>query len=204
MEPIGSLKLPLFVGGIAILLLFVILIFFPTPAVSAQRSFHDASVEPVKSASPPERASSEIPIRLKIPEINVDAALEFVGLTPQGEVGVPQGATNAAWFDQSVIPGEEGTAVIVGHFGWKDNIPAVFDDLSKLHVGDKLYVEDQTGTTTVFVVREIRTYGEHDDASSVLTSTDGNAHLNLITCEGVWNKLSQNYSDRLVVFTDKV
>src|SRR3989344_2613905 len=32
---------------------------------------------------------------------------------------------------------------------------------------------------------------------------DGAAHLNLITCEGAWDKVSRTYSQRLVVFTDR-
>jgi len=34
-------------------------------------------------------------------------------------------------------------------------------------------------------------------------SSDAKAHLNLITCEGVWDKVSKSYSKRLVVFTDR-
>jgi LPXTG-site transpeptidase (sortase) family protein len=118
-------------------------------------------------------------------------------------VGVPKGPTNAAWFDFGPRPGDSGSAVIVGHEGWKDGIAAVFDDLYKLHTGDRVYVEDGRGTITAFVVREVRTYDQNGDASDVFGLNDGKAHLNLITCEGVWNKTQKSYSNRLVVFTDK-
>jgi LPXTG-site transpeptidase (sortase) family protein len=144
-----------------------------------------------------------VPVHLTIPRIGVDAAVEFVSLTPEGAMAVPKGPANAAWFEPGPRPGEEGSAVIAGHFGWKDGIPAVFDDLHTLQKGDKIYVEDETGTTTVFVVRELRRYGEYEDAPDVFSSSDGKAHLNLVTCEGIWNKSSKSYSKRLVVFADK-
>jgi LPXTG-site transpeptidase (sortase) family protein len=99
-------------------------------------------------------------------------------------------------------PGETGSAVIAGHYGWRKGAPAVFDGLRALAKGDKLFVEGRDGIAVVFIVRKVMTYGENDDASDVFGSSDGRAHLNLITCEGVWNKASGSYSNRLVVFAD--
>jgi len=150
-----------------------------------------------------EQPRQGLPIRLKIPKINVDTALEYVGLTPEGDIGVPTDPFNAAWYELGPRPGEKGNAIITGHFGWKNGISAVFDDLYKLTKGDKIYIEDETGTTTTFVVRESRRYVPKADASYVFISNGENSHLNLITCEGVWNKDQKSYSKRLVVFTDK-
>jgi LPXTG-site transpeptidase (sortase) family protein len=150
-----------------------------------------------------EKTKSDLPTRLMIPEINIDAAVEDVGLTPQGSMAVPAGPTDVAWFDLGPRPGENGSAVIAGHEGWKDGIWAVFDDLYQLHIGDKVYVEDEGGATTTFVVSGIQTYDQNGDASEVFSSSDGKAHLNLITCEGTWNAAEKSYSNRLVVFTDK-
>ncbi len=96
-----------------------------------------------------------------------------------------------------------GSAVMAGHYGWLNNSPAIFDNLSKLQTGDKVYIEDDKGLVISFVVREIRSYDPKADATDVFSSSDGKSHLNLITCEGIWNKASGSYSKRLVVFTDK-
>lgn len=143
------------------------------------------------------------PVRLKIPSINVDSSFEYVGLTPQGAVGAPKDFSKVAWFDLWPRPGENGTAIISGHFGIKNNQPSVFDNLHKLRPGDKLSVEDDQGIITTFVVRESRRYDPTAQAPEVFSSTDNNSHLNLITCEGVWDEVSKSYSKRLVVFTDK-
>ncbi|HBM45990.1 MAG: Peptidase C60 sortase A and B [Parcubacteria group bacterium GW2011_GWF2_38_76] len=144
-----------------------------------------------------------LPISLKIPKIGVDAIVEQVGITSQGEIGVPKGPTSVAWFELGPHPGENGSAIITGHYGWKDGIVAVFDNLYKLQKGDKIYVEDDKGETFVFVVRESKRYDPKADAPAVFASDDSDSHLNLITCEGIWNKDQKSYSKRLVVFTDK-
>ena len=142
------------------------------------------------------------PARLKIPVIGVDSAVIPVGLTSNGAMGVPKGPAEVAWFNLGPRPGESGSAVIAGHYGWKNNIPAVFDNLHKLRKGDKIFIEDEKGMTITFVVRKIRIYGKDEVASDVFGSNDGKARLNLITCAGAWNKEKKTFSKRLIVFTE--
>jgi len=150
-----------------------------------------------------EQVSFGLPMRLKIPSINIDAAIEYVGLTPDGTMDVPKNPDNVAWFEFGPRPGENGSAVIAGHYGWKNKKASVFDNLYKLRKGDKLYIEDDKGMIISFVVRESRKYDQKADASDIFSSNDEKPHLNLITCEGVWDKVSKSYSQRLVIFTDK-
>ena len=141
--------------------------------------------------------------RLKIPSIKVDAPVEYVGLTSDGAMDVPKDAVNVGWFNLGRRPGENGSAVIAGHFGTINNVPQVFNNLHKLRKDDKIYIEDDKGVNIIFVVREIQRYGKDDDSSGIFGSSDGKAHLNLITCAGVWNKAEKTFSERLVVFTHK-
>lgn len=145
-----------------------------------------------------------IPLHLNIPSIKVDALVESVGLTSDGLMDVPQKPDDVAWFNLGPHPGETGSSVIDGHSGYKNNQPVVFDNLSKLKKGDKIYVEDNTGVTTTFLVREIRDYNPNGNDSDVFSSNDGLSHLNLITCSGAWNATDKTHSLRLVVFTDKI
>ncbi len=145
-----------------------------------------------------------LPMRLKIEVINVDTTVEHLGLTKNGEMDVPKVPNDVSWFNLGPRPGEMGSAVIAGHYGWKNNIPAVFDDLHKLKIGDQISIVDSTGLESVFVVREIGLYDQKENAVNVFSSNDGKAHLNLITCEGAWNVSSKSRPNRLVIFTDKV
>lgn len=151
---------------------------------------------------PPKRV--DFPLRLKIPKINVNAAIQYVGLTTNGAMAVPDGPDGVAWFNLGPRPGEIGSAVVAGHFGWRNNIPAVFDSLHKLRPGDTVVIENDRGANITFVVRESRRFDPVADASEVFLQSDGVAHLNLVTCEGAWSEASDSYSRRLVVFTDRL
>ncbi|MDP2664469.1 MAG: class F sortase, partial [bacterium] len=75
--------------------------------------------------------------------------------------------------------------------------------LYKLRKGDIVYIEDDRGAVISFVVRESQRYDPKADASDVFGSNDGKAHLNLVTCEGIWDEGAKSFSQRLVVFTDR-
>ncbi|MBP9822078.1 MAG: class F sortase [Candidatus Pacebacteria bacterium] len=152
----------------------------------------------------PNQGKGSLPLRLRIPIIGVDSLVENVGLTAAGAMGVPVVVGNVGWFSLGKRPGEIGSAVIDGHYGLlKKGGSSVFDNLNKLKIGDKISVENYDGGIISFVVKEIKHFEPEADASSVFVSNDGKAHLNLITCEGVWDKVSESYSKRLVVFADK-
>jgi sortase A len=161
---------------------------------------------PIKQAVTPPKItpSSGLPTRLKIPNIHIDAGVENMGLTSSGELDTTKTPENVGWYKLGNRPGDNGTAVITGHFGWKNGMPAAFDNLHTLQAGDKLYVDDANGKAITFVVRQLHTYTQNEDATGVFSSSDGKAHLNLITCEGSWNGAAKSYSNRLVVFADKV
>jgi sortase A len=180
--------------------LFLIIFFYPNLKDLKGRT---PFVENVAAFSNQGQSNLELPLRLKIPSINIDTSIEYLGLTSDGAMDVPKGPTDVAWFDLGPRPGEVGSAVIAGHFGWKDGIPAVFDNLYKLQKGDKIYVESQKGTVITFVVRESKIYDSEANVESVFNSSDGKAHLNLVTCTGVWNVIEKSRSERLVIFTDK-
>lgn len=161
------------------------------------------SITPTVYVAKPQQAHASLPVRLKIPRINIDATIEYLGLTANGEMATTQSPSTVAWYQLGQRPGDLGSAVIAGHFGWKNNLPAAFDHLSALHKGDSIYIQDETGAIIAFVVQDIRIFGKNDDASSIFNSSDGKSHLNLITCEGTWSNASRSYSNRLVVFTNK-
>lgn len=169
-----------------------------------QNLIGDQPAEYIDNAALPKQTSLGIPIHLRIPKISVDAKIDSVGITSDGAVGAPKGPANVTWYNLGPRPGDKGSAVITGHYGkWKNGEGSVFDDLSKLSHGDKIYVEDEKGTTISFVVRELRTYDQNENVPEVFSSGDGKAHLNIITCEGVWIEAQQTYSNRLIVFADK-
>ena len=169
---------------------------FPSTGSGAQIAYSDIR----NSADTPQG----LPVRLKIPSIGVNSAIEDALITPDGRMDVPAGSVNVAWFALGPHPGQVVSAVIGGHFGIQNGVPFVFYNLDKLSVGDKVYIVDDEGNAITFVVRSLKSFNQNADATTVFTSEDSLAHLNLITCEGAWNQVNGSYPDRLVVFTDKV
>lgn len=145
-----------------------------------------------------------VPVRIKIPSIAVNAAIVSVGVAPDGSMGVPQKPRDTAWYAFGPRPGETGSAVIAGHVNWLYGAKGAFERLKNLKPGAKITVQDDKGKSLLFIVRESRSYAATADATDVFSSTDSSAHLNLITCSGVWNKRAKQYTKRLVVFADKV
>lgn len=145
-----------------------------------------------------------LPVRLQIPVIGVDSAIEDAVVTPDGRMDVPARSVNVAWFALGPHPGQVGSAVIGGHFGIENGVPFVFYNLDKVKVGDKIYIIDDKNATLAFQVKAIKSFDRNGDSTTVFTSQDGIAHLNLITCEGVWNQVNGAYPQRLVVFTNAI
>ncbi len=143
------------------------------------------------------------PMSLKISSIAVDAQIERVGLAAGGSMDIPRDPLHAAWYMSGPRPGEAGSAVIAGHLNWFNGVAGAFSNLHNVKVGDKVSVVDDKGARITFIVREIKKYDASADTTDVFSSSDGKAHLNLITCSGAWDKITNQYAERLVVFADK-
>lgn len=172
----------------------------PTQAV--ENSPADAfTIKPnIASAASNAHAPAGLPVELTIPKINVHAPIEHIGLDGQGNVGVPQGNVDVSWFDAGPRPGEQGSALISGHYGiWKNNNHSVFDLLDTLKAGDAIYVTDDQGVTRTFIVQTTKVYSKDQKVPELFNRNDG-SYLNIITCHGQWLANQKTYSQRFVVF----
>ena len=140
------------------------------------------------------------PARLIIPIIDVNAAVQYLGVNQNGEMEVPSNSDDVGWFNGGPVPGEKGSAVISGHFDRTDGQDGVFAHLSKLKNGDSVYIQNAEKMITAFVVRDTQLY-DPGYADEVFMRNDG-TYLNLITCDGVWNEDKKAYTKRLVVFAE--
>jgi sortase (surface protein transpeptidase) len=142
------------------------------------------------------------PQTLSIPKLGVNASIESVGMDSQGRMDVPSDPDDVAWYNLGFKPGQQGSAVIDGHFDKPSGAPAVFYDLAKLQAGDTLVITDTSGQKYTFAVTESKAYPfDSVPLQTIFDSTD-KPRLNLITCDGVWNKNQKNYSQRLVVYAE--
>ncbi len=158
---------------------------------------------------------SGMPLQLRIPKIEVDAPFEPVGVLSDGSMGVPKRPERVGWYAFGPRPGEKGSAVVAGHRGWRSG-EAVFDRLNELLPGDTILVADADNKWHTFIVRGSKLFDPQQETEEVFgrwpagtaaghgsTGSSG-AFLNLITCEGEWDRTAKQYTKRLVVFAERI
>lgn len=148
----------------------------------------------------PEEAEREAgkPRRLVIPAIKVSANIGSLGIGQDGEMEAPENYLEAGWFNLGSRPGERGNAIIAGHLNNEYGSAGIFWHLDKLKAGDDIYIIDENGKNFHFRVAEKNIYSVSSSLGEIFLG-DGKVRLNLITCDGVWDKKTQNYTKRLVV-----
>jgi hypothetical protein len=144
------------------------------------------------------------PRRLIVPSIGIDAAVDSVGLTPEGAMGVPTTWTNVAWYNLGVAPGVRGNAVMAGHLDTRAGTPAVFWRLGEVQPGADVFVVDGTGATLQYRVTGVTTYRTGTTPLDEVFGPSNVGRLNLITCTGTWNRAGKQYDHRLVVSSELV
>ena len=157
-----------------------------------------ASVAPSPSPSAAPRAA--VPKELIIPVIQVIAPVERVGVTADGAMDVPKEWNDVGWFEKGFRPGERGSAVIAGHLDSPTD-RAVFWDLHQLKAGDKVLVKADDGSQRTFQVVGSEVYAFNQAPLDRIFGPSDAPMLNLVTCNGTFDRGSKNYDKRLVVFT---
>jgi sortase (surface protein transpeptidase) len=144
-----------------------------------------------------------VPVRLQIPAIGVDAPIESVGRTADGDLGVPSGYESVAWYGDGPSPGTIGNAVIDGHLDSKTG-PAVFWRLGDLNPGDEVLVQDDAGTVLRFAVSSVEAFTTGTAPLDRIFGPSFDRNLNLVTCTGTFDRNVRQYDQRLVVYTEFV
>lgn len=163
---------------------------------------------PSAAASPPAQGPVTVPpaggralpsgARLQIPSIGVDAPMITLGVNPDGMMQVPNNGNDVGWYTFSAAPGTPGNAVLSGHLDTATSPVAVFTRLKDLKQGDALdIVED--GKKIDYSVFWTKAWPDDTAPLALILGNAPSPTLTLITCSGTFNRISRNYSDRLVV-----
>lgn len=178
-------------------------------ALFAWTIIHSIVLAPQEAPGPAPAAQSvvaegDVPVRLAIPSLTIDAAVQQTGLTKSGAMGTPSNFTDVAWYKYGPAPGEVGSAVIDGHVDNGLSLAGVFKHLGDIQKGDDVYVTTKSGKELHFAVVDIETYPYKDAPTSTIFKQEGAVRLNLITCDGTWVRGDKTYNERLVVYTELV
>jgi hypothetical protein len=94
------------------------------------------------------------PVKLVIRAIGVSTSVGKLGLQPDGEVMVPTTIHTVGWYIDGPSPGQEGSAVILGHVDSYKGV-GVFFNLKSLKAGDLISVTSSDGVATRFSVTRV-------------------------------------------------
>jgi Sortase domain len=190
----------------------------PSPTVNDRRSVVKASNTNVALASTSSRATTapptasrrdaavverSRPVLLSIPAIGLSERVSELGLNANGTVQAPTSWVVPGWYKLGPSPGEEGSAVILGHVD-SVNGPAAFYRLSQLRPGDRVVVRLASGRLVRFEVIGLRMYSKAKFPDQLVYGPRSYDALQLVTCGGVFDATTHHYLSNLVVFTARI
>lgn len=151
------------------------------------------------------KVAPDLPRAIYIDKINVKARTLPMGINPDGSMQAPINISDAGWYSSSSKPGEVGAVVVDAHASGRLR-EGLFAYIDKLSPGDMITIERGDGTKIQYKVSALEEVplGSVDMNKLLLpygTSTQG---LNLITCSGSYNKESDNYDHRTIVYAEQV
>ncbi|GAB2547629.1 hypothetical protein GCM10027167_61640 [Nocardia heshunensis] len=140
------------------------------------------------------------PVSFAIPSIKATGSLISVGLNTDGSVQVPADYQQAGWYQKGPAPGEEGSAVILGHVdSYKGE--GVFFSLKKTKPGDIIDVTRADGKIAHFKVTDVRMYLKSQFPDQLVFGPRGGATLQVVTCGGTFDQAAKSYESNVVVFS---
>lgn len=163
-----------------------------------------ASVENQSVPALTESAPVQVaPATLRIPALGLDESLITLGLNDDGTVEVPTDFSRAGWYRHGPAPGEEGSAVILGHVDSFTG-PAVFYRLHELSAADVVDVDLTDGGVAHFEVTAVETYFKTEFPAEKVYGSNGGSSLQLVTCGGDFDSATGSYLSNVVAYTSLV
>jgi sortase (surface protein transpeptidase) len=156
----------------------------------------------------PYSVAPNLPKYLKINKLGVSSRVIALGVTTKNELKAPTNIYDTGWYNASANPGDTasmGAVLIDGHVHGP-TLPGVFYNLKKLVAGDTIQIVRGDDQIFTYEVRKVQNYDADKLVMGMTLNSiePGKAGLNLITCGGKFNKVTQQYEQRTVVFAVQI
>jgi LPXTG-site transpeptidase (sortase) family protein len=138
------------------------------------------------------------PIKLTIPALGVEAAIEAVGQDPDGAMSAPTDPDEVAWYQLGPGMGVPGNVVFAGHVNWGGRL-RVFGQIDQLDRGDAIQVIDAEGRGFEYVVESTKLVRAEGAPLDEIFEQPNQPVVTLITCGGEYVPSRREYLDRVIV-----
>lgn len=140
-----------------------------------------------------------VPIRVRIPDIEVDAPIIPLQVGESGVLLPPARNDIAGWWKDGPEPGESGPAVIAGHVDSHTG-PAVFFRLPDLPPGAQVFIDRADRTTAVFTTYRLERHSKDEFPTDAVYGSTSNAEIRIITCGGDFDDTNDRYLANVIAF----
>jgi sortase (surface protein transpeptidase) len=165
-----------------------------------------SSTKPSQQSVDSYSVAANLPKYINIPDINVTKSrIVQLGLKKNNQIAEPDNIYDTGWYNTSSKPGQSGAMFIFGHVSsWKAN--GVFYDLKKLQTGKRITITRGDSQVFTYQVISSKIYPyKNVDMKAVLSPVDpSRPGLNLMTCTGNIIKGTNEFDERVVMFTSLV
>jgi hypothetical protein len=156
-----------------------------------------------RPALPPAETQRPVPVRLAAPGHGVDAAVDAVGVQPDGQMTLPEDVDRLGWYRFGPAPGaDEGTAVLAGHVDDADQGLGALAPLRGVEAGAEVQVTDASGAVTRWRVVSRELIEKRAVPLAALFQRTGPPRLVLLTCGGEFLPELRSYADNVVVVAE--
>ncbi|SNY64319.1 class F sortase [Paractinoplanes atraurantiacus] len=168
-----------------------------TPAITTPA----APRVPIADGALPAAAAADAPNRLRIDALDLDAAVDAVGIdVATGDFAVPPSVDRVGWYRYG--PGfsaKAGSIVVAGHVDSAAEGKGAFFRLGDLDAGDLVTLTGADGKDRTFEVVARERYRKTAIPLTKYFARDGAPRLTLITCGGPFDPKTRHYRDNVVV-----
>lgn len=142
--------------------------------------------------------SGRMPTQIRLPAISIAAPVVNLGLNSDHTIEVPSEDNAVGWYKYGAVPGDNGTAIMVGHLDSTTG-PAIFWHLNDIKIGDNILITRSDGLTAVFTVSDKHSYPFDNFPSQQVYANTSYPSLQILTCTGTYSRVVHHYSENLVV-----
>ncbi len=155
-----------------------------------------------RDAAPTVVPQRPAPVRLAVPALGVDAAVEPVGVRDDGQMALPDDVDRLGWYRFGPVPGAGGSAVLAGHVDDADQGLGALAPLRDAEPGAEVVVTDTAGTATRWRVVSRQVIEKQALPVDRLFARTGEPRLVLVTCGGPFLPDVGGYRDNVVVVAE--